>query len=1468
MKLKLFLLMTLCCTLLICGVLSSCKSEAEPLETTADPVATSPNPEGNPESTAESKPDDAITGGITGETIGEPADETTEEPESEPMDKTETETEGKVEDETMSETESITEYVEPIITGPYADTIMHANRLADRVQAYYANVKRTAYRIENMNMGLEYTLSSSQPNLIASLTNAKGQPYIENTMDVFIAMDDGKTYWASDSTAAPHTNIYRMGYYYYDTHIMGQNFMGGASITTEMPFKITKATVKSNQVKDLTVNDGMISYTADGADPYVYTVANKNQKGLCFPAETYNAVQFSVKTSSTEGYLYFIAGSKTGHNPEQEIRFDIEANGEWNTYTVALNTAPDYTDIVTSLRFDIGNPGEKVEIKDIKAIHLDTSAPAVLLDRTFHTYSDKMNQVLHFVASSEVEGIEGMGFMTSISADTVAKLMIKDANSIHDSLDGVDFATCEYAAFDIKDVGILGFILLPHENSGKLEISLEGGIYTVTQTATPEGGVLHYDPNTTADDFYMGHRLYTDENHDFDAFLREAEIERHPLETVSGESYLGYDVLRGAYKFKIGGTGFNEPFFTEQNRHYTADVAVKGNDSDRNIYVYTYFEGGCGENALVLDKDDMLLPIPVMIYKNFKGENEEPIFDPGDPSYSETYFPVCVKAGSTTELTVLNLYMNWGQIPLKQLSSIQFFWPYYHLSLGTTETSCISPLYGARDLWTLPDFRSMSMPYWFELPEGQGYSNQPQHTHGGFQYFLQYTDAEGNYSATENYHNDIISSGPVYTDVKMDYISDDGRIKASYNHLELPETDELRAYYEINYTVLEDISIADFAKDFSFYSLEGYAGKYQKIGYLGENNEIVHAETNLRLRPEVIKLGDNFPYVALYDLKADTPDWATNNVNLGFIIADSEFIIGGEACDAGFVLTGSNAKYSLSLDLGATTLKAGDTMKLCIIISPWGFYTSTDDSNMQKIRENTCLNPLKLTVQDGEAMDSVYLPKVKSTDGKSAEFTVSGGSNNKAVRVYGFEKLTAPIIYEKINGKWVELTVNSSQTPDIKGHAHFYDGYTVYYDRDGTYSYAFAFNMDNAESRSFRVVARKDFTGWPEEGGASHESSNMKVLVAGQELKQATVGAGGIGKTEISEDESYVRIFGSGDGAAEAFFRAYQNSDLSPTGQYLAVKYRLPENNPDKIHFEFFISTKHPDAQAGESFMVNSLIADGEWHVLLVDMADQMLPTFEADSSGSYTALYLRFDIFNTPVSADTYVDIAYVAMADSLDNICKHNQTGIGEIYKGGVIAGTLDFATGASPDAEDIMNPNYYVDPTSGWTISDVRYASMIDFINGKGDGDGAYDARGTNSDKPLDLMDYNNSTVDGSKLALAGWAVANGGIDKYMWSADGGKTWQECSLYAQTSFGDVSLNEGIANSANQFFSASGYKVTEHPDKIVFQGTEGIPSGVCADLAAYAGQKVDVIFALVPLNDSDGLCIMTVVRGVEVES
>ena len=410
-------------------------------------------------------------------------------------------------------------------------------------------------------------------------------------------------------------------------------------------------------------------------------------------------------------------------------------------------------------------------------------------------------------------------------------------------------------AFDIDRAGVFGYILTLDEGVGKLTVTEKDGYYIIDQKASAKASYGELE------DIYLSQRIYNDSTHSFDGFRKAVREERNPLEvTVTSKGFggkaLGYDALRGAYRMDLQGTGFNEAYYQNPDLHYRIDVKVEGDDSDdsdRHIYLYTHTTAGGLESAVLLDKEERVLPYLMQVCKNFQGENEEPIYDHGDPSYGEVYFPMVIKSGETLEFSVLNLYQNWGIFPLKQISSIQFHAPYYHLSTGVTETNCIAPffVYG-KDKWTLPDFRAMSAPLW---------SGQPQHTSAGRLYFLQYTDAEGNEYASESTVDEMVSHGPVYADIWMSYVTDDGRISIDYRHLEMPQSDENRTYYEIRMKVLEDISFESFKEDFTFFSMDGRGVVYDTLGYLDENNQPVVKNATKVGKEVFYKLGDQSPFV-------------------------------------------------------------------------------------------------------------------------------------------------------------------------------------------------------------------------------------------------------------------------------------------------------------------------------------------------------------------------------------------------------------------------------------------------------------------------------------------------------------------------------------------------------------------------------------------------------------------------------
>ena len=446
--------------------------------------------------------------------------------------------------------------------------------------------------------------------------------------------------------------------------------------------------------------------------------------------------------------------------------------------------------------------------------------------------------------------------------------------------------------------------------------------------------------------------------------------------------------------------------------------------------------------------------------------------------------------------TLLNLYHNWGNYPLKHASWIQFISPYFFMSTGVTETNCILPWFHTQNmkgLSTLPDFRTMSAPFW---------SNQPQHNSCGTHYWLNYVNEEGKTITSESTHNTIDSYGPIYADLKMENISDDGRIKVTYVHTEMPQVDENRVFYEMSYEILEDITFKDFSRDFQFYSVTSNVtdGKYTRLGYLNEDNESVVVEANTGKEDIEYVLGDICPYFSYFDMDDYSKSHQQGYANLAFLVYNSSFVIGGEECEPSFAIVDKNGKIAVTLALDEVTLKAGDRFTINAILLPWGsqelekVWDTHKDQNVRDVRENTLLNPLKATAgKDCQVLQSVFVPKVRTTNGECAEFTLSGGHNNCAVRVYGFDKMTVPEIYEKIDGQWKPYQINSSSNPDMQFNFHYYDGYGYHYDGDGTFSYSFIVNMDHGKERTFKIVADGSYEKWEKESSGGNAFPPVKI---------------------------------------------------------------------------------------------------------------------------------------------------------------------------------------------------------------------------------------------------------------------------------------------------------------------------------------------------------------------------------------
>ena len=184
----------------------------------------------------------------------------------------------------------------------------------------------------------------------------------------------------------------------------------------------------------------------------------------------------------------------------------------------------------------------------MRDITFDPSIP-LYLDKTYHTYTDKMHQELSLVAASSTKGVDTFGFEIKLRAESVAAIEIKDGAKTHSEVsNAIDVKTVEYVGVDIKGAGVMG-IVIPNDGS-TVTVTKDAKYYVIRQELAMSGIAF-----AKADEVSFGHRLYTDETHSFEGLRAVNAEEKSPLtnenitvdEEVDGAEFIGYDSLKGSY---------------------------------------------------------------------------------------------------------------------------------------------------------------------------------------------------------------------------------------------------------------------------------------------------------------------------------------------------------------------------------------------------------------------------------------------------------------------------------------------------------------------------------------------------------------------------------------------------------------------------------------------------------------------------------------------------------------------------------------------------------------------------------------------------------------------------------------------------------------------------------------------------------------------------------------------------------
>lgn len=541
----------------------------------------------------------------------------------------------------------------------------------------------------------------------------------------------------------------------------------------------------------------------------------------------------------------------------------------------------------------------------------------------------------------------------------------------------------------------------------------------------------------------------------------EGEIEPLLAGAISAEigKSLGYDPVRGCYTVQSEHEGsFSYYFYEAPNRYEPVALTIRNNDIARKIYVLHEAAKPMGslECGVLVDEKGDALPITVQISKNFRGEFEEPFFNPSDAPFSETIFPVHLQPNEHRKLTSLHLHQNWGNHPLKQFSSLGAWMDYYHMSTGVTETTCYVPfMFAGLKGVTIADFRPMSQRMW---------ESQPQHDNVAGHSFLSYQTPDNRWHFIEYSYTTFRSTGPNWADVSIGYVSDDGKVRVTIDVFELPQTDELRNFVHLRVDFLDRLALKDgnLSENMRLLKIASWVQgmRYTHLAYGGPTGEckIVPIRLNDNYTVNAAPLPQENGWASVY------PDKRGANA---YVVRRFDGKIGGESAAPGVSLIGrndGNTELYLVPITSAREINSGDYIDADIVLMPYGGGTQ-DEKPAAKCAVDFGLNAPKITAVTAGTKLGDFPTRVALDQTGRAEFRVVGGINVIPIIVEGAKDYGSLRLYNADEEKTlIDLSSDGGK-----------DGYQTFARSDGTFGYVFLVNTDGKEHRY--IAQGKDMAG-------------------------------------------------------------------------------------------------------------------------------------------------------------------------------------------------------------------------------------------------------------------------------------------------------------------------------------------------------------------------------------------------------
>lgn len=554
----------------------------------------------------------------------------------------------------------------------------------------------------------------------------------------------------------------------------------------------------------------------------------------------------------------------------------------------------------------------------------------------------------------------------------------------------------------------LGWILATA--TGTEALSLDPDALTVTQRFSAGSG--RWEAGAIRS---LGCRVAMHPGGDPTVFGFMAAVETTPLgpnrfRVGAGGRFEGYDAHRGHYTIVptasrtfVRGETFH--FYDHPDDHDILPLIIENDAYPRTIYV-KHLDTRLGriEAGIVTDEAGMALPVLVQGSKNFCGEDEEPFYHPGDAAYAESYFPLVLAAGERLRLRSYHARQNWGTHPLKQVSSLQAWVPYYQMSLGVTETTCYVPFRfgGHRGIW-IADLRGVSGKMW---------ATQPQFDNVGGHRFFHYRDTYGEHFLRYLRTRFQLTS-PNMCRWGMDYTTEAGEATAALDIWEFPQTDQTRSFVRLRIDFQHALAVPRPVTHLFLLSLDTSVQRlrYATLGYWDASGRLTECPARAdSALPAGASLGRDAPFVALYGCMPESVAHGNNAI----VVRDFDGRYQGRPLSRLAVTAvpwqEDHLLVGLTLDLPEkeARFQPGDFLQLDAMIVPYGTVGDGPAAPLaERIRFGTAGPTASAT--RGEILETFPL-RVRVDSEERAAITLKGGYSTLAVLIEGFRDYAPPIL--------------------------------------------------------------------------------------------------------------------------------------------------------------------------------------------------------------------------------------------------------------------------------------------------------------------------------------------------------------------------------------------------------------------------------------------------------------------------